>query len=240
MTNAQARCLSRPFAPCPQVTFVIHPVRLPNAGAGLQPGKPHAASSTRIAEKTSWYIERIAPAQRLNRGIENASIPRFSFVVSCRGVQRAWRAKPTTNPQGARRALRTARPARWHHGTRFENVCGYLRTRRHRAQLGHMFCCERAFERHEFVAGTRSQYVPCSALSRHALVLGHQVDAREVPDGAGGHFMSWSRYVVPRWFQIDGQVVTLMRASPGPAPSFPAVVRPSCSVSNPIPRGPRA
>ena len=63
MTNAQARCLSRPFAPCPQVTFVIHPVRLPNAGAGLQPGKPHAASSTRIAEKTSWYIERIAPAQ---------------------------------------------------------------------------------------------------------------------------------------------------------------------------------
>src|SRR3954469_7570320 len=63
MTNAQARCLSRPFAPCPQVTFVIHPVRLPNAGAGLQSGKPHAASSTRIAEKTSWYIERIAPAQ---------------------------------------------------------------------------------------------------------------------------------------------------------------------------------
>ena len=72
MTNAQARCLSRPFAPCPQVTFVIHPVRLPNAGAGLQPAKPHAASSTRIAEKTSWYIERIAPAQP---PLDNAAEP---------------------------------------------------------------------------------------------------------------------------------------------------------------------
>ena len=37
---------------------------------------------------------RCAPAQRLNRGIENALIPRFSFVLWFRGIQPALRPTP--------------------------------------------------------------------------------------------------------------------------------------------------
>ena len=73
----------------------------------------YATSRRSNSNHIALYRPRCAPAQRLNRGIENASIPRFSSVLLYRGIQRVEPLMRTTNRQAESAALRRVPPAPW-------------------------------------------------------------------------------------------------------------------------------
>jgi len=49
------------------------------AASGMAADRRYAAMITRIVEKTSWYIERIAPAQQDEKALRNQGL--FTFVA---------------------------------------------------------------------------------------------------------------------------------------------------------------